>query len=63
MHMFVFLKVKEMNQILENFEEISLARLKYASAIDLVKLIVFVIFVSHSLACLWHLVSVTEIYL
>lgn len=63
MHMIVFLKVKEMNQILENFEEISLARLKYASAIDLVKLIVFVIFVSHSLACIWHLLSVTEISL
>jgi potassium voltage-gated channel Eag-related subfamily H protein 5 len=45
----------------ENIEDITSIREKFATILDLVKLIYINIFVSHICACAWHYVGVIEV--
>jgi len=56
----MFLRFKKLSTTIKNLEEVSNLREKWATQIDLLKLVLLVLFVSHFCACAWFLVGKTE---
>jgi hypothetical protein len=53
-------RVTRIKEKFDNFEEVLNLREKFSALIDLIRLIYFVIFVSHFCACVWYYVAVNE---
>lgn len=56
----LLLRVTRVKSLFENVEEVLNLRDRFAAVIDLIKLIYFVIFVSHFCACAWYFLARNE---
>jgi len=59
----LLLRIFRMVKLVENIEESSSIREKYATPLDLTKLIFILIFVSHVCACVWNYIGDIEVFI
>jgi potassium voltage-gated channel Eag-related subfamily H protein 5 len=57
----LLLRATRVSKIVQNIEDATSIRDKFAAPIDLAKLIYFLIFVSHMCACSWHYLAIVEV--
>ena len=57
----LLLRIKKISLLFENLEETTSIREKFATFIDLGKLVYINIFVSHFCACSWHFIGMLEV--
>lgn len=53
----LLLRVTRVTKMAEQIEEITLIREKFAAPLDIIKLMFFMIFVSHIFGCAWHYIG------
>ena len=58
----LLLRIFRMVKLVENIEESSSIREKYATPLDLTKLIFILIFASHACACVWNYIGDIEVF-
>ncbi|CAD8092616.1 unnamed protein product [Paramecium primaurelia] len=57
----LLLRVTRVTKMVEQIEEITLIREKFAAPLDIIKLMFFMVFVSHIFGCAWHYIGQYEI--
>ncbi|CAK62036.1 unnamed protein product (macronuclear) [Paramecium tetraurelia] len=58
----LLLRMTRVNKIFEQIEEITLIREKFAAPIDVMKLMLFLVFVAHMSGCAWHYIGIQELF-
>ncbi|CAD8199743.1 unnamed protein product [Paramecium pentaurelia] len=58
----LLLRITRVNKIFEQIEEVTMIREKFAAPIDVLKLMIFLIFVAHVSGCAWHYIGIQEFF-
>lgn len=56
----VLFKIKRVVSLADTFEELFNLRLKYSTLLDVIRLLIQFLYLSHVFGCIWHYIAILE---